>query len=69
MRIVQFSVELSAFWTPLRSNERRFLKLLKHITSKEGPEGVKWELGLAGFCPGKLGFKPLGLGFGHWELE
>jgi len=33
----------------------------------EGPEGVKWELGLAGFCPGKMGFKPLGLGFGHWE--
>ena len=23
------------------------------------PEGVKWELGLAGFCPGKMGFKPL----------
>ena len=34
MRMVQFSVELSAFWTPLRSNERRFLKLLKQITSK-----------------------------------
>ena len=36
---------------------------------QEGPEGVKWELGLAGFCPGKMGFKPLGLGFGHWEWE
>ena len=36
---------------------------------EEGPEGVKWELGLAGFCPGKMGFKPLGLGFGHWEWE
>ena len=35
----------------------------------EGPEGVKWELGLAGFCPRKMGFKPLGLGFGHWEWE
>ena len=35
----------------------------------EGPEGVKWELGLAGFCPGKMGFKLLGLGFGHWEWE
>ena len=35
----------------------------------EGPEGVKWELGLAGFCPGKMEFKPLGLGFGHWEWE
>ena len=33
----------------------------------EGPKGVKWELGLAGFCPGKMGFKPLGLGFGHWD--
>ena len=28
----------------------------------EGPEGVKWELGLAGFCPRKMGFKPLGMG-------
>ena len=36
---------------------------------KEDPEGVKWELGLAGFCPGKMGFKPLGLGFGYWECE
>ena len=35
----------------------------------EGPEGVIWELGLAGFCPGKMGFKPLGLGFGHWDWE
>ena len=35
----------------------------------EGREEVKWELGLAGFCPGKIGFKPLGLGFGHWEWE
>ena len=31
----------------------------------EGPEGVKWELGLAGVCPGKIGFRPSGLGFGH----
>ena len=35
----------------------------------EGPEGVKWELGLPGFFPGKMGFKPLGLGFGHREWE
>ena len=35
----------------------------------EGPEGVKWELGLACFCPGKMGFRSLGLGFGHWEWE
>ena len=25
-------------------------------------------LGLAEICPGKMEFKPLGLGFGHWEL-
>ena len=35
----------------------------------EGPEGVKWELGLACFCSGKMGFKSLGLGFGRWEWE
>ena len=39
------------------------------LQKQEGPEGVKWELGLAGCCPGKMGFKPLGLGFGHWEWE
>ena len=33
----------------------------------EGPQGVKWELGLAFCCPGKMGFRALGLGFGHWE--
>ena len=32
----------------------------------EGPEGVKWELGFAGFCPGKMGFKPTGTGI--WSL-
>ena len=36
---------------------------------KEGPEGVKWELGLAYFSPGKMGFRSLGLGFGYWEWE
>ena len=35
----------------------------------EGSEGVKWELGLTFCCPGKIGFKALGLGFGHWEFE
>ena len=35
----------------------------------EGPEGVKWELGLAFCCPGKMGFRALGPGFGHWEWE
>ena len=28
----------------------------------EGPEGVKWELGLAFCCPGKMGFRALGKG-------
>jgi len=35
----------------------------------EGPEGVKWEMGLVFCCPGKMGFRTLGLGFGHWEWE
>ena len=26
-------------------------------------------IGIGRFCPGKMGFKPLGLGFGHWEWE
>ena len=30
---------------------------------KEGPEGVKCELGFATFCNGKMGFRSLGLGF------
>ncbi len=30
---------------------------------KEGPEGVKWELGFAHFLAGKMGFHALGLGF------
>jgi hypothetical protein len=29
----------------------------------EGPEGVKWELGLALFLTGKMGLDALGLGF------
>ena len=48
---------------PVESNEEMLEGLL------EGPEGVKWELGLACFCPGKMGFRSLGLGFGHWEWE
>ena len=28
----------------------------------EGPEGVKWELGFAYFCTGKMRFGSLGLG-------
>ena len=30
---------------------------------------VKWELGLTGFCPGKMGFTSLGMGFSHWEWD
>ena len=29
----------------------------------------KMGIGIGRFCPGKMGFKPLGLGFGHWEWE
>ena len=29
----------------------------------EGPEEVKWELGFACFCTGKMGLSSLGLGF------
>ena len=29
----------------------------------EGPEGIKWELGVAYFLAGKMGFHALGLGF------
>ena len=32
-------------------------------TNREGREGVKWELGLACFCIGKMGFRSLGLRF------
>ena len=26
-------------------------------------------IGIGRFCSGKMGFKPHGLGFGHWEWE
>ena len=35
----------------------------------EGPEGLKWELGLARFYPGNGVQATLGLRFGHWEWE
>ena len=35
----------------------------------EGPEGIKWELGFACFCPGKMRFESLGLGFIDWKWE
>ena len=47
----------------------RLLRLCSLSAFLEGPEGVKWELGLACFCSGKMGFKSLGLGFGRWEWE
>ena len=34
---------------------------MMEIFSTEGPEGVKWELGFAYFCNGKMGFGSLGL--------
>ena len=35
----------------------------------EGSEWVKWELGFAFLCSGKMGFTALGLGFNHWERD
>ena len=35
----------------------------------EGSEWVKWELGFAFLCSGKMGFIALGLGFNHWERD
>ena len=29
----------------------------------------KMGIGIGSFCPGKMGFKPVGLGFGHLEWE
>ena len=43
-------------------------KMALGVHSKEGPEGVKWELGFACFCTGKMGFWSLGLGF-EWEKK
>ena len=39
------------------------LKPVRNVAKKEGPEGVKWELGFACFCTGKMEFRSLGLGF------
>ena len=35
------------------------------IKFKEGPEGVKLDIGIGRFSPGKMGFELLALGFGH----
>ena len=34
-----------------------------------GPEGVKWELGLACFDAGKMGFYHWDLGFYQWDWD
>ena len=36
---------------------------------REGPEGVKWELGFAYFSTGKMGFEAVGLGFRDWDWK
>ena len=50
---------------PRLPNHSRSLKTAKVDlrASKEGPEGIKWELGFACFCTGKMGFRSLELGF------
>ena len=48
---------------PLRNMKCRACYERGTIQLKEGREGVKWELGLACFCIGKMGFRSLGLGF------
>ena len=45
---------------------RSFRRHRQH--SKEGPEGVKWELGFAYFCTGKMEFGSLGLGITNKKL-
>ena len=46
------------------------LLLCISLSYNEGPEGVKWELRLAGFALWENGVQAtLGLGFSHWELE
>ena len=42
------------------------LALYEHF--REGPEGVKWELGFAYFCTGKMGFGSVGLGITNTKL-
>ena len=38
------------------------LKPVRNVAKKEGPEGVKWELGFACFCTGKWNF-------GGWDWD
>ena len=48
-------------WVDLKN----FVVLLRDRESWRGKMGI----GIGRFCPRKMGFKPLGLGFGHWEWE
>ena len=40
-----------------------FTNFFTNLKNKKGSEGVKWELGFACFCTGKMGFRSLGPGF------
>ena len=72
----RFSSLFHTFWC---SRLKIILKQLFALSSVnigeyllEGPEGVKWELGFAYFCTGKMGFGLLGkcgLGYWDWELQ
>ena len=48
---------------------RRIVSILKCGFSKEGREGVKWELGFAFFRGWEMGFCALGLGFMKKTIE
>ena len=41
---------------------------LAETVTQKGPEGVKWELGFAYFCTGKMKFGSLGLGITNTQL-
>ena len=51
------NISLQVALTGLTSSAR------KRLFNKEGPEGVKWELGFAHLLAGKMGFHVLGLRF------
>ena len=46
----------------------RDTKIKHNLFYLEGPEGVKWELGFAYFCTGKMEFGSLGLGITNSKL-
>ena len=67
------SAALQTLLTELKLCLRRRLDPISSLTKptvyEEGPEGENGNWDWPVFCPGKMGFKPLGLGFGHWEWE